>query len=224
MRQVLIDMHRLKHNPYNGLYSFSKSLGKSLVNAPHEGMEFHFYLPSKDMGVLGAGQHYVPHKSIDKFYMPGTSRFDLWHITTQLSWYRPFNRHTKMVYTLHDFSYLIEDPDNIKRNKRLLRETQKRVDRAHHVTAISQFVLDQAKIYLDMDHVSSSVVYNGCNVIDYPGFDTPVYRPQKPFLFSVGLVQPRKNFHVLPALLVGNAYELVIAGLNEFGYGDQGYE
>ncbi len=221
MRQVLIDMHRLKHNPFNGLYSFSKSLGKSLVNAEHDGMQFNFYLPQKDIGIFGDNQQYVSHRSIDKFYMPRTSRFDLWHITTQLSWYRPFNRATKIVYTLHDFSYLIEDPGNIKRNKRLLRETQKRVNRASHVTAISQFVLDQAKEYLDMKNVPSSVIYNGCNVIEYPGFDSPAYRPAVPFLFSVGLIQPRKNFHVLPALLVGNNYELIIGGINEFGYGDQ---
>lgn len=221
MRQVLIDMHRLKSNPFNGLYSFSKSLGNALAHASHEGMQWNFYLPEKDFGVFGDGEKYIPHRSVDKFYKPGTSRFDLWHITTQLSWYHPFNKKTKVVYTLHDFSYLIEDAQNVKRNQRLLKETQARVNRAHHVTAISGFVLEEAKKNLDLSKVSSSVIYNGCNVIEYPGFDSPVYKPDKPFLFSIGLIQPRKNFHVLPALLEGNDLELIIAGLDNYGYGDQ---
>lgn len=221
MRQVLIDMHRLKSNPYNGLYSFSKNLGKALTRVPHEGMQWNFYLPEKDFGVFGDQEKYVAHKSVDKFFKPSTSRFDLWHITTQLSWYRPFNQRTKVVYTLHDFSYLIEDAQNVKRNQRLLKETQARVNRADHVTAISAFVLDEAKKYLDLSRVSSSVVYNGCNVIEYPGFDSPKYKPTRPFLFSIGLIQPRKNFHVLPALLEGNDLELVIAGIDDYGYGDE---
>lgn len=221
MRQVLIDMHRLKHNPYNGLYTFSRSLGQALTDVPHEGMHWHFYLPEKDFGIFGEEVGYVSHRSIDKFYKAGTSRFDLWHVTTQLSWYRPFSRRTKTVYTLHDFSYLIEDAANIRRNRRLLKETQRRVDRADHVTAISHFVLDQARQYLDLGGVNCSVVYNGCNVVDHPGFDAPRYRPARPFLFTIGLVQPRKNFHVLPALLQHSDHELVIAGLDEFGYGEQ---
>jgi glycosyltransferase involved in cell wall biosynthesis len=40
-------------------------------------------------------------------------------------------------------------------------------------------------------------------------------------LFSIGQFHSRKNFHVLPSLLVGNDYELVIAGLNDFAYKDK---
>ena len=37
-------------------------------------------------------------------------------------------------------------------------------------------------------------------------------KPDGEFLFSVGTVVPKKNFHVLPALLRDNAYRLIIAG------------
>lgn len=221
MKQVLVDMHRLKYNPFNGLYSVCINLGKALSVLHPAGMELNYYLPRKDFGIFGAGAKYTEHKSIDKFYKFGTGKYDLWHITTQLSWYHPFNRRTKVVYTLYDFSYLIEDAKNLKRNQRLLKETQQRIDRADYVTGISQFAIDEAAKHLDLRDKPTKAIPLGCTVSEFPGFDSPRYRPAKPFLFTIGLVQPRKNFHVLPPLLLGNEYELVIAGLNNYNYGEE---
>jgi glycosyltransferase involved in cell wall biosynthesis len=221
MKKVLVDMHRLKYNPFNGLYSVTMNLGKALTEIPQQELELYYYLPRKDFGLFGDGVKYTEHRSVDKFYRFGTGRYDLWHITTQLSWYRPFNRRTKVVYTLYDFSYLIEDAANVKRNARLLKETQRRIDRADYITGISQFAIDEAHKHLDLRGKPTQAIPLGCTVNTFPGFDSPKYRPSRPFLFTIGLVQPRKNFHVLPPLLVGNDYELVIAGLNEFGYGKE---
>ena len=221
MKQVLVDMHRLKYNPFNGLYSVCINLGKALAATHPQGMELNYYLPKKDFGIFGPDAKYTEHRSIDKYYKFGTGKYDLWHITTQLSWYRPFNKHTKVLYTLYDFSYLIEDPANVKRNKRLLKQTQDRINRADYITGISQFALDEAAKHLDLGNKPTKAILLGCTVATFPGFDSPKYRPAKPFLFTIGLVQPRKNFHVLPPLLLDNDYELVIAGLNEFDYGKE---
>lgn len=218
MKQVLVDMHRLRHNPYNGLYTFCYELGKSLAALEHAGLALHYYLPKNNFGLFGDGVSYEPQKSIDKYYRFGTSKFDLWHVTTSLSWYRPFNSRTKNVFTLHDLNFLIEEKENIHRNKRLLRQMQLRVNRADHIVGISQFALEFARPYLNFGDKPTSVIYNGFRVKEFAGHDSPVYRPPGKFLFSVGLVQPRKNFHVLPALLVGTDYELIIAGLNHFEY------
>lgn len=221
MKQVLVDMHRLKYNPYNGLYSVCINLGKALAKTHPEGMELNYYLPKKDFGIFGPEAKYTQHRSIDKYYKFGTGKYDLWHITTQLSWYRPFNKHTKVLYTLYDFSYLIEDAANVNRNQRLLKQTQKRIDRADYITGISQFAIDEAAKYLNLGNKPTKAIQLGCTVSTFPGFDAPKYRPAKPFLFTIGLVQPRKNFHVLPPLLLDNDYELIIAGLNEFEYGKE---
>lgn len=221
MKQVLVDMHRLKYNPFNGLYSVCINLGKALSRIPLTDMELVYYVPKKDFGIFGADARYTEHRSIDKYYRFGTRKYDLWHVTTQLSWYRPFNSKTKVLYTLYDFSYLIEDAGNVKRNKRLLQQTQERIDRADYITGISQFAIDEARKHLNLGNKPTQAIHLGCTVSTFPGFDSPKYRPTKPFLFTIGLVQPRKNFHVLPPLLVGNDYELVIAGLNEFDYGKE---
>ena len=221
MKQVLVDMHRLKYNPFNGLYSVCINLGKALSKTDPENLDLHYYLPKKDFGVFGKDVKYVEHKSIDKYYRFGTGKYDLWHVTTQLSWYRPFSKRTKVLYTLYDFSYLIEEPHNVKRNQRLLKQTQERIDRADFISGISQFAIDEAHKHLDLGNKPTLAIPLGCTVSEFPGFDAPKYRPTKPFLFTIGLVQPRKNFHVLPPLLLDNDYELVIAGLNEFDYGKE---
>ena len=46
----------------------------------------------------------------------------------------------------------------------------------------------------------------------------PAYLPKKSFLFSIGQLHSRKNFHVLPPLLTGNDDELIIAGVNDTVY------
>jgi len=222
MKKILVDMHRLDKDPYNGLYTFSYHLGKSLARHQFEkDLDLNFYLGKKNFGIFGKAVNYKAHHSVDKFFMPGTKQFDLWHVTTTISWYRPFNGYTKNVFTLHDLNFLNEEKENIKRNKRLLNEIQQRVNRADHITAISHFVVDQAKQYLEFENKKISVIYNGCNVPESPEFEEPVYKPEKKFIFSIGLVQPRKNFHTLPALLNGNNYELIIAGANTFGYNEK---
>lgn len=218
MKRVLVDMHRLKHHPYNGLYTFSYNLGKSLSLLSPKKTELHFYLPKDQFGIFGNDALYEGHRSFDKFYKTGTSKFDIWHTTTTLSWYRPFNNKTKSIYTIHDLNFLLEEKDNADRNKRLLKQIQKRVDRADYIIGISEYALRVAQEHLNLGNTPKSVVYNGCNIPDTINFEAPMYTPAKPFLFAIGLVEPRKNFHLLPALLKDNEYELIIAGKQDAEY------
>lgn len=219
MKKILVDMHRLDKSPFNGLYTFSYYLGKSLSRHQFENdFDLNFYLEKKNFGIFGNKASYKAHHSIDKVYMRNTKQFDLWHVTTSISWYHPFNSHTKNVFTLHDLNFLIEEKENIRRNKRLLHHIQQRINRAHHITGISRFVIDYAKQFLNFGNTPVSVVYNGCTIPEFPEYEIPAYKPVNKFIFSIGLVQPRKNFHTLPALLEGNNYELIIAGVNTYDY------
>ena len=218
MKHVLVDMHRLKQNPYNGLYTFSKQLGQSLAALSPEHLRLHFYLPRQQFGIFGGKQHYRAHHSIDKFFMARTARYDVWHATTTISWYRPFNRHTKFIFTVHDLNFLLEDAQRVKGNRQLLQRIQQRINRADHLTFISAYAKDISAQHLQLGDKPTSIIYNGCNMNQFTHFNSPRYQPSKPFLFTIGLVQPRKNFHLLPALLQHNNYELIIAGLHDFDY------
>src|ERR1700740_1671831 len=149
MKNYLVDLHRLRHNPYNGLYTFFCSLAEPLLRQPLHDEQFYYYLPRDKFGFFGDRPQYVAHKRRHKFFQSGTKKFDVWHLTTGISQYRPFNSKTKVVYTIHDVNFLVEDPGNIKRNQRTLKLMQHNVNRADHIAGISKFALDFAGQHLD---------------------------------------------------------------------------
>jgi len=218
MRKILVDLHRVGGNKYNGLYHFCEQLGRHLITVPQADAELYYYLPEKQFGFFGGSVKYVKQKSIDKFYRFGTSQFDVWHIATTISWYHPFNSKTKNIFTIHDLNFLNEEEYSASSKKKYLHLIQQRVDRAHHLTFISEFARRQAEENLNLKNKPGRVIYNGCNSARDVNIIQPKEKPGRPFLFTIGQLHSRKNFHVLPALLVGNDYDLVIAGLNDFPY------
>ncbi len=58
-----------------------------------------------------------------------------------------------------------------------------------------------------------SVIHLGTDASFAPAGHRPAFVPGAPFLFSIGMVCAKKNFHVLVPLLRGNARQLVIAGI-----------
>ncbi len=218
MRNVLVDLHRLGGNEFNGLYHFCYQLGSHLLKVPAPGIDLHFYLPEKEKGIFGDRAQYTIQQSRDKIYRFGTGKFDVWHIATTLSWYRPFSRKTKNIFTIHDLNFLSEEEYTAKSKKKYLKLIQERVHRADHLTYISAFAKKQAEENLELGQKPYTIIHNGCNIPQSEELKIPGYTPQQPFLFTIGQAHSRKNFHVLPALLAGNDYELVIAGLNDFPY------
>jgi len=217
MSNILVDLHRTGGNSYNVLYHFCYQLGRHLAIATPADMHLHFYVPKTQRNVFGKRVEYVTQYSLHKYFHQLTSRFDIWHVATTLSWYRPYGGKTVNIYTIHDLNFLHEEEYTPSKRKRYLSLIQQRINRADYLTFISQFARMQALEYLDLQDKPHSIIYNGCNVPEQI-IDRPRYLPEKPFLFSIGQFHSRKNFHVLPALLVGNEYELVIAGMNDFPY------
>ena len=217
MANILVDLHRTGGNSYNGLYHFCYQLGKHLALEAPEDMYLHFYVPKTQRDVFGKNVDYVTQYGLHKYFHQLTSRFDIWHVATTLSWYRPYGSKTKNIYTIHDLNFLHEEEYTQSVRKRYLSLIQQRIDRADYLTFISGFAHQQTLEYLKPGNKPYSIIYNGCNVPEKI-IDSPVYIPGKSFLFSIGQFHSRKNFHVLPALLVGNDYELIIAGMNNFPY------
>jgi glycosyltransferase involved in cell wall biosynthesis len=220
MSNILVDLHRTGGNSCNGLYHFCYQLGKHLALEAPDDMHLHFYVPKTQRNVFGQNVDYVTQYSLHKYFHQLTSRFDIWHVATTLSWYRPYGNKTVNIYTIHDLNFLHEEEYTQPIRKRYLSLIQQRIDRADYLTFISEFAHKQTCEYLQLRNKPHSIIYNGCNVPETIN-DSPGYRPAKPFLFSIGQFHTRKNFHVLPALLAGNDYELVIAGMNNFQYTDK---
>lgn len=211
MARILFDCERLKY-PNTGLYTFCVDLGHALLNNATPEQEITAYVPLSANGVFGKHGNYLIQKSWHKFFVPGASKFDIWHSSNQISRYLPPSKHTRMVLTIHDLNFLIEKKDRPQKIKKHLKQIQYRINRASVIVCISNFVANEVKSFFQLNNKPLKVIYNGSRVEDYPLFNSPRYFPNKPFLFSIGTVLPKKNFHVLPSLLLDNDYELIIAG------------
>ena len=216
-KKVLIDLERLKY-PFTGLFTFSENLAQALQKIKKDQEDFTFFVPRTYASAFGSDIDYLIQNPLQKWVFPFTGKFDSWHSTYQGSAYYPRNKSVRIIQTVHDLNFLYEKkgrPDKIKKH---LKKIQEGLDRAEVITTISEFTMKELEQNLNLGNQTRRVVYNGSKVIEYPGFDSPIYLPQKPFLFSIGTVLPKKNFHVLPALLEKNDWELIIAGLNQNPY------
>jgi len=218
MNQILIDCERTKH-PYTGLFYFCLHLGTALIRQADPAREkLTFYVPRTQRSLFGPGQDYFFHRDFHKFWIPRTRSFSLWHCTWQNSRLLPPPSSTRVVLTIHDLNFLEEPKAKPGKIKKRLRQVQANIDRADHIVCVSQFTLSTVTTHLRLGNRPVEVIHNGCNVSEFPAFDHPRHRPARPFIFSLGTVLPKKNFHVLPGLLGGNDYELVIAGILNSDY------
>ncbi len=145
----------------------------------------------------------------------------LWHATHQQAKYLPINPKTRVLLTIHDLNYLREKAGpKIDREHRRIKRLIKRCDA---VTVISKFVADEVKSYFDLQGKPLQVIYNGRPDISQFEAAQPAWlNPSKPFLFSIGIIDRKKNFHVLLDLIkqLPN-HQLVIAGQNDSPYAQE---
>jgi glycosyltransferase involved in cell wall biosynthesis len=218
MNRILIDCERTKH-PHTGLFHFCLQLGNALIrHADPQREELTFYVPRGQRSLFGPGQNYFFHRDFHKLWIPRTRSFSLWHCTYQNSRLLPPPSNTRVVLTIHDLNFLVEQKEKPAKIEKRLRQVQASIDRADHIVCISQFTLSTVASRFRLGNRPAEVIYNGCNINEFPAFDQPGYRPARAFIFSLGTVLPKKNFHVLPCLLVGNDYELVVAGILNTDY------
>jgi glycosyltransferase involved in cell wall biosynthesis len=186
------------------------NLGNALLKAYDSNREkLHFYIPQGEASAFGNDVSFVPHKSWHKYFNPVAQKIDVWHCAYQLSKYLPHNKKTKKIITVHDLNFLI---DNKERQSEQIKKIQSLIDRVDEVVCISEHTKRDVLNYLGTNNKPVTVIHNGSGVKEFPGYDTPAYKPLRPFIFSIGTFFEKKNFHVLPCLLKNNDYELIIAG------------
>lgn len=75
--------------------------------------------------------------------------------------------------------------------------------------------MDDLQKHLNISNIFSQVIYNGCNFDTNSVIDPPLILPHKPFLYTIGTITEKKNFHVLPALLQKFDGLLIISGITQ---------
>ncbi|WP_432713736.1 glycosyltransferase family 4 protein [Pedobacter sp.] len=208
---VILDCERMKY-PYTGLFEYCHQLGLALLQTKEEKDHVDIYVQKKNQQFFPPDIDFFTQRSIHKFFFPFLDKkYEIWHATHQTSSYIPStHRKIKRVLTIHDLNFLYEEKSAAKRASYLTIH-QRNIDSVDHIIAISEFTKNDILQHLKVSK-PITVIYNGCNVDDYPEGLNPTYIPKKPFLFALGTVNAKKNFHVLPCLLQNQDMELIIGG------------
>lgn len=215
--RILIDLSILR-NIHCGLGQVALNYGYYFrdVYQPKEGEEITLMVPKKFMGAFGNKVKYVRSWKIFRIFPQWIGdKFDVWHAIHQLSRWNPNTYH--YVLTIHDFNCVYEKQDQA-RVRKYLTKIQRKVEWADRIVAISQFAKAEVEKYTRLDGKKVEVIYNGIERIDL----TPEKEPadiRKPYLFSIGEIKEKKNFHVLVEIMKKMPeYQLYIAGNNNTPY------
>jgi glycosyltransferase involved in cell wall biosynthesis len=214
--KALFDCERMKH-PYTGLFEYCTQLCHALKVTADAENEISFYVPAKHENYFGNNSHYYIHSPVHKFFPLKIKQVDIWHSSNAQPAFVKSFRKMKRIITIHDLNFLYEKSSQIKINK-YLKAFQNNANRADAIITISEYAKTDIVNHLKIGGKPIFVIYNGCNIMEFSDYDAPVYRPAVPFLFSIGTVVPKKNFHVLPCLLKNNDCELIIAGKENNDY------
>lgn len=208
----MLDVTKLS-NPYSGLGQFSLHLGEALIkNAGDEELQFLMsahqqpYFQSSRRQVIGRW---------DRLLGVSTDA-DVWHSFFQGSPYRPRKKSTKVVLTVHDLNFMHKYTG--WKQRRALTQLQHEVDRADALVAISNYTRQEMITHLRLSDQEVKVIYNGMNPVE--GLDRqPSFATSAKFFFTIGIIAPKKNFHVLlPLMKEFPDHQLIIAGNNRSPY------
>ena len=109
--------------------------------------------------------------------------------------YFPKDKTTKILLTIHDLNFL--DKYTGAKKERKLKNLQKLVNKASGIAYISEFTKKIAEQHLELPDVLQKVIYNGVSVSDANPIKPEFVDDSKAFLFSIGIIGEKKNFHVL---------------------------
>ncbi len=219
MKRVLVEMEKLK-NPNSGLGQFCINIGEQFQKLERDNLELDFYLPALQKSTFGENINFVKHTPLHKLFPLNSSEYDVWHCLQQDSHYLPRNKKTKLILTIHDLNFLEKYKGSKQKSK--LKSLQKRVDRASAITVISKFTEMIVRENLELNNKPVHVITNGNSLKVIEDSTKPSFVDFPKFIFSIGIISPKKNFHTLLSLLQDDKeLHLIIAGNNNSDYAHQ---
>lgn len=176
-KKILIDFDKIK-DPYSGLGQFCAHLK--------------FYFDQSSLHL----KYWIPGKfqKLAKKFPLILPKTDVFHAVHQDSPFMPWSSKTKYVLTIHDLNALYEN-SSFGTGEFYRHNLQKKIDRASIVTFISKFTQEEVARNFKINPAKTKVIYNGISL--GKSAERPAIVPNGAFLFSVGTVLPKKNFHVL---------------------------
>jgi glycosyltransferase involved in cell wall biosynthesis len=225
-KKIILDCDLMKH-PNSGLYHYCLNLGTSIHSLLEKDGDagIAFYVPPAEAGTFGVGcRQIVEKKSIWNFFNPFLRGCSVWHAPFQSGRILPDKRkypNIKILLTVHDLNPLHEGKP-VDEQRKSLAHTQSLIDKSDAIVCISEFCKGDVLKNCEVGNKPLYVIHNGTHKVHLPHLKGTSYKPSRPFLFGMGYVNTKKNYHVLLPLLKNEDIELLIAGrLDEPEYIDK---
>ena len=217
MKPALLVTFDSLRNLNTGLHTFGDRLGREILRQGGAQFDVSAYVYPAQQGFFGSAVSYVMHSRLHRWFFPQSRRYDVVHFADQFCRFGPQRVHAKTVMTIHDLNKIHEHSPGPNLEKYLKRMAL-RISGADRIVTISQHVAADVEHHFPQARGKIQVIYNGADATQAPPGHRPQHEPGAPFLFTIGMVCPKKNFHVLVPLLKDNARKLVIAGIVKEDY------
>lgn len=209
---VLVTFDSMKYSN-SGFFSFGKSLGDAIFEQNHSRYDLSYYVRRKANYLFDNKVKLIYFIRLHKLFFPRHNRFALVHFTDQYCRLKPQQVKGKKILTIHDINPVHEQRKSTHKIQKHLDKLRGYIAVCEKVVTISRFVADDIVKYIPEAKNKIQVIYNGADQLVVPENHRPDYQPKNSFLFTIGFIAAKKNFHVLPPLLVGNDHELIISGV-----------
>ena len=214
--RIILDCDLMNH-PHSGLYYYCLNLGMQvqalLENSRSESISF--YVPPAEAKSFGPEARVIVERKRWWDFMRRTPfQCNVWHAPFQSGRIIPDRKKypaTRVLLTIHDLNPLHEGKP-ADEQARSLAHTQSLIDRADAIVCISNFCREDVLRNCDTGNKPLYVIHNGTHYVHPAALNGVSYRPTRPFLFGMGYVNRKKNFHVLLPLLQDEKIELLVAG------------
>jgi glycosyltransferase involved in cell wall biosynthesis len=213
--EIILDCDLMRH-PNSGLYHYCLNLGNAVQKAlESRGQEkMGYYIPIQEKNTFLRRENSIVEKKYHSIIKPFLWNCRVWHAPFQSGRILPDrtkNKNVKVVLTIHDLNPLHEGKPLAEQKKSLL-HTQDLINRSDAIVCISEFCKSDVLKHCDVKNIPVYVIHNGTNKVNSPLLSVSSYKPRRPFLFGMGYINRKKNYHVLLSLLIDTDLELVIAG------------
>ncbi|MFM6924190.1 MAG: glycosyltransferase, partial [Ferruginibacter sp.] len=214
MYKIILDCDLMRYRD-SGLYHYCLNLGahvRRLLEKEKDG-NIGFYVPAAEKDSFGPGANCIIEKKWhQKLFKPFLWDCDIWHAPFQSGRIvPPANNKVKILLTIHDLNCLHEGKTP-REQKQSLQKTQQLIDRSTAIVCISNHCKKDVLENMDVNDKPVHVIHNGTHQVHVPPAKPMAYLPARPFLFTMGYVNQKKNFHTLIPLLKDEGIELVVAG------------
>jgi len=210
--KVLVTFDSMKDSNC-GYFYFGTGLGDALIENNRNRFDLTFYMHRRTIYRFRDKVKLLFLSKFHKLFFPSKNKFDVVHLSDQTCRLHPGKVNAKKIMTIHDMNKVHLKFSKPHRIEVYLKELSALIAQVDKVVAISEFVANDVKHYFPEATNKVSVIYNGADKLTVPPSHQPTTVPSKPFLFTIGLLSVQKGFHLLPALLYNNDYELVISGI-----------